>query len=677
MSKRGAPGTGSRSRQDEVKAGNGARLSGNVNMPGGTLVGRDSYTVYYSLPKTSFYEKGEIPRQVVAPGRTYVSRPALETPLQELLLAEPGSPFVFVYGLPGTGLFFLARQVVNEPAVLERFKDGTLYCDLSGVSLTDVLFRLIQPFEPDMKFDPRLSKEDYIQKLRGIFAEKQILIVARRARDERQLQSLEFNLPGVTVLALSNQRFPDYDQGSRFVEVSDMSKAEAVSLVKSCLADFVRSEQYEESILEELARELHYTPAKIAIAIRNIRQMNVSPAEYLEELKTQVRENKTGEFEWARAQSYLEKVYQSLPALSQQIFPYLGVFGAGHITASALATISRRSRHEVIQCLNQLRRFGLVETIESEEAVIDMKRPYDMRERVRDFALHKLRERVGDNAEISIKVLRALMANYYLEQAADRLLRGKKNLLIQLSEEDETVDFLDTLRNNQELFALPLADQIFDEILSRDERLWRQWSKFLMREEIKQLRIHLEEALDWAIAQEDWELVRRFVGANIRGAFTFQPVEPGEGRAQVEGEMPNRRFVHIHDFNFSGREYFNFEMKAICLCRSEIQNSTIASSRFLGAQVRQGNWEDVDLIGLEAPAIHFASCQLVDVDARMADLRGALFENCHFENVDFRGSRLGGAVFHHCILVNCDFRRREEKPIYISDDTQLIDVRGI
>ncbi|MEM8856733.1 MAG: pentapeptide repeat-containing protein [Chloroflexota bacterium] len=656
-----------------IETEGGTVAQGNVSV-GGDFAGRDSYTVVYNnthhLSQHTVLGEGEVPRQVKRPNKeTYANRTELEITLESTLLAPESKKIVFVQGLHGTGKTTLVGEVVNRESINEKFPDGTILCDLSGRSISDMLFRLMRPFDPSLEFDPKISHYDYYQKAKEVLNDKKVLIVARKIKSESRLQNLFFDAEGVTLLCILDQKIPNLEDQAERIDVAEMSEPEAIDMLKKGLSGYLNKE-YGQSVFSGIVSNLNFAPIRIALAADMIRQRKYDLNVYLEDL----RSNKvaaTQDSDWFDFNNYLDIIFNSLPELSQRILPYLGLFGPGHITANAIATISRYSRDEITQALGQMIDFDLVEEVYSSEDFLDASNPYVVRERVREFALIKLAKVGQERGEQSVNVLRALMAEYYLSQASSRLWQGKWEFINQLLKIDQNVQD----KKLGVVQAFKHVDTTFDQMLINNPNAPELWSKFFIRDDIKQLRTHLEEAFDWVILQEDWPMVRRFFEINLRGAYEFSSTSVNDksikaGEVVDEHKFSSRRFVHIHQFSLKDKKIFGIDFKAVRLLGGELTNVMISFSKLIGVQIQSAHWQDVDIVGIEAAGLHAIDLNWKDVDARMGDFRGAVFEECTFENVDFRGAQLGGAIFHDCKLINCDFRRKAEKSVYVSAETR-------
>ena len=80
------------------------------------------------------------------------------------------------------------------------------------------------------------------------------------------------------------------------------------------------------------------------------------------------------------------------------------------------------------------------------------------------------------------------------------------------------------------------------------------------------------------------------------------------------------------------------------------------SDAFYGANIRDENFDSVDLNSLSLNRLWLDRCTFVGTDLRHATLDGCHFKLCDFRNANFRGASVRHATFSGCDLRDADLR---------------------
>jgi uncharacterized protein YjbI with pentapeptide repeats len=135
-----------------------------------------------------------------------------------------------------------------------------------------------------------------------------------------------------------------------------------------------------------------------------------------------------------------------------------------------------------------------------------------------------------------------------------------------------------------------------------------------------QLKHSLVEALEWAVGQEDWVLVRRFASLNI-GGFTRELTRKGDENKKAELYLTEFSFGPIHGLDLD-RVTFDSHLRAARLVEPHLVRCDLVTTQWPGVLLHRPVFSKVDMVGAVAPALFVRDGTLVDVDLRRADLRG-------------------------------------------------------
>lgn len=597
--------------------------------------------------------------QIIPVPETYVPRRLAEEQLIRLLKARPGRlNLVELYGQPGSGKSTVGQKVAGD--LVEEFPDARLWVEVGDRSDVDILSELIDPFEAPPERSPFRNTEQYRSLLSRLLGSQRVLIVLNRVGPEVQ-ERLQRILPEKTentaVLLISEARLADLVDTASSVSLGEMEPAEALSLFRLIWKGAYLSTPDE--ILDELAANLNYVPQQISMVARDIVNRQVTPADYLAELRLHRGDRPMAELNVSGFQT----VFDNLPEQGRAALPFLGVMGAGAWDAHALSAVSQLSYSEVEIGLRQMERVGLIHRNEDAR--------YACSPVVRDFALSRLRQMGG---EPLVRQARSVMAYQALRAALDITTFSRQSQLRDyLQEADQKKRFLRALGETFEiedlgmehgntgklqstpgLGMLDVVQDAFEESALQDEHYLRDWQEWISSGLCSDQARNLEMALRWAIDQEDWGLARGFASLSI-GVYVAEMVVIGSKEKAASAAMNGLRFGAMRNVRLS-RTQIESSLWGVRLIAPRFSNCDLIGTYWGGVRLERPSLTHVDFVNASLPALMIQDGMLTQVDFRGADLRGSVFYNCFFNRVNFRTADLREAEFISCTAVDLDLR---------------------
>lgn len=600
------------------------------------------------------------PRHQILPLEdTYVSRQLVEKKLLELLKARPGRlSLVELYGQPGSGKSSVGQKVATELA--DEYPDARLWVEVGNRSEVDLLWDLIDPFEAPPERSPFRSADLYRAMLARLLGEQRVLIVLNRVGPEAQ-ERVQRILPrearNTAVLVISEARLADLIDPANSVSLAEMTPDEAVSLFRSIWKDAFLSTP--DDTLKELAIALNHIPGQIALVARDIITRQITPSDYLAELRFNRGERPLAAFNLSGFQT----VFENLPEQGRAALPFIGVLGSSAWDAHALSAISQLAYNEVEIALRQMERVGFVSRTDDDR--------YQCSPVAREFALGRLRDMGG---EPLIHQARSVMAYQALRAALDittfsrqSLLRDylkdadhKKRFLKALNETFQVEDLglehgsTGKLQTTPGLGLLDVVQDAFEESALADQAYLRNWQEWINASLCSDQARNLETALRWAINQEDWGLARGFAALSI-GVYVSEMVAAGTKERKASVSMNGLRFGALRGVHLSHVQLESI-LWGVRFINPRFSHCDLVGAYWGGARLERPNLSDVDWVNASLPALVVQDGMLTQVDFRGADLRGSVFYNCYFNRVNFRTADLREAEFISCAGLEIDLR---------------------
>lgn len=600
------------------------------------------------------------PRHQIPPlPETYVPRLAAEGRLKELLQRRPGRlNLVELYGQPGSGKSTVGQKVAGDLA--DEFPDARLWVDVSDRSEIDILWELIDPFEAPPERSPFRTPEQYRAALTQALGEQRVLMVLNRVgtEDQARLQEiLPWEARNAAVLIISEARLADMVAAESSVSLAEMTSEEALSLFRAIWKGAYQSTPDE--VLIELAAALHNIPHQISVVAQDIVHRQITPTDYLQELRLQRGERPLA----ALSLSGFQAVFDNLPVQGRAALPFIGVMGASAWDAHALSAVSQLTYTDVEIGLRQLERVSFVSRTADGR--------YQCSPVARDFALSQLRQMGG---EPLVRQARSVMAYQALRSALEvatfarqSLLRDylqdadhKKRFLKALNETFQLEEFGVEHGNTGKLQATPglglldVVQDAFEESALQEPAYLERWTDWINSSLCADQARNLEMALHWAIEQEDWGLARGFAALSI-GVYVSEMIVAGTKERKAYMSIDGLRFGAMRGVRLSQTQ-LESSLWGVRLIEPRLSNCELIGTYWGGVRLERPNLTSIDLVNASLPALVVQDGLLTQVDFRGADLRGAVFYNCFFNRVNFRTADLREAEFISCTGIDLDLR---------------------
>ncbi|OGO35845.1 MAG: hypothetical protein A2W35_10575 [Chloroflexi bacterium RBG_16_57_11] len=600
------------------------------------------------------------PRHQILPvTETYVPRSVVEDRLIKLLKARPGRiNLVELYGQPGSGKSTVGQKVASDLA--DEFPDARLWVEVGDRSDIDILWELIDPFDAPPERSPFRTSDQYRAMLARLLGSQRVLIVLNRVGpeiQERLARILPEEAGNTAVLLISEARLADLVDPANSVSLAEMDPGEALSLFRSIWKGTYLSTP--DQTLVDLAAVLNNIPHQIAMVARDIINRQVTPSDYLAELRRQRGDRPLA----ALNVSGFQTVFDNLPEQGRAALPFLGVMGAGAWDAHALSAVSQLPYNEIETGLRQMERVGLISHTQNDR--------YHCSPIARDFALSRLRQMGG---EPLVRQARSVMAYQALRSALDITTFSRQSMLRDyLQDSDRKKRFLKALGetfqleelgmehgNTGKLQATPglglldVVQDAFEESALKDENYLQNWQEWINSSLCSDQARNLEVALRWAIDQEDWGLARGFANLSI-GVYVAEMTVMGSKEKKAAAAMNGLRFGAMRGVRLS-RVQLESSLLGVRLIAPRLTNCELISTFWGGVRLERPTLFDVDIVNASLPALMVQDGLLTQVDFRGTDLRGSVFYNCYFNGVNYRTADLREAEFISCAGIEIDLR---------------------
>ena len=186
--------------------------------------------------------------------------------------------------------------------------------------------------------------------------------------------------------------------------------------------------------------------------------------------------------------------------------------------------------------------------------------------------------------------------------------------------------FQDTFEN------MVLADSFYD----------KKWYDYVHLARIADQKPHVRLCMQRALEQENWPLLQSFAPLNL-------------GRILVESEKWASvqdsgwlDFALVRSVNLRNEDLSSSTQWATRIVASTCTECEFVSAHWYGAHLHSVTLSDIRMVAAVMPGLVVSNSRLHNVDARSADLRGALFYRCDLDKVNFRHANLTSAA-----LINC------------------------
>jgi hypothetical protein len=289
----------------------------------------------------------------------------------------------------------------------------------------------------------------------------------------------------------------------------------------------------------------------------------------------------------------------------------------------------------------------------------------------REFALTSLHNLGGDAL---VRSARTVLAYQTLRASEEiTMLRRQSILKDWLADEVHKKQFLAALRESflpdgaaqthgdtGTLTATPglgdydIVQDTFEEVVLAKPEFLARWQHWINSSLCIDQAHNLQEALRWAIQQEDWALVRNFYNISL-GVYVPELVARGEKEHRVSVATHGFRFGALRNLRLS-HAFLETTLFGVRVISPQLTHCELVGAYLGGVRLHRPTLVDVDLVNAAMPGLVVQDGMLTDVDFRSADIRGAVFYNCHFNRVNFRAADLRQARLLNCTGTDIDLR---------------------
>ncbi|NJM07192.1 ATP-binding protein [Candidatus Gracilibacteria bacterium] len=420
---------------------------------------------------------------------TYALHTAALEHLRLLVLRDAPLQMVYLHGMPGMGKSALVARLANAIGP-QQFQNGVLWCDLEKLTPHELMARMLLILDgPGAVTTPQAHvplRELFWQRLTNDAGSW--LLVFDHVATAQQLTELLPPRPEEvgkcrTIIignngSLTLPKVWNYER----VHLKQMYFADAEAIY----ADVLGKERtaHFSSTLAEIVEALDYNLQLILTSAYLFQSGSSTPPRYLERLK---------QHDGQRTQlsnqlvDHLELVVQGLTVSQQHLFDCTGVLGEGDWNSHLLAAVAMQHPEEILAELKVLVETNILDyrldprtPVHADGLSVDEQSfTLDSRFRAGTLARSLALRRLAAKGVYQLRAAQTLMARHCLDHAED--------LVVELSAR--------LVRQGDPKRLMELSS----------ERFVRSYRAGIATE-----MPHLRQALNWAIACEDWQLVRRF-----------------------------------------------------------------------------------------------------------------------------------------------------------------------
>lgn len=341
------------------------------------------------------------PFQAPLPPLHFVGRDAELRHLRNRLTAKAGKPTVALVGMAGVGKSTLAAKLAET--LRSDFPDGILWAYIAGNDPLDILGSWAQALGYD--FSALSDVENRAAALRGVLADKQILIVLDEVRSAARVRSLFVGGSGSATLLTTRDQDVAAALDATPYSLTEMTLTDGEQLLRRVLGE--ERVQIELDAAHELCALLQNLPLAVEIAAQRLRSR---PRRRLADMAARLRnmqERLDLSISDRAVRTSFMVSWESLDQEQQRIFALLSVFSGRSFAVPALAAIAEREEYPAEDLLFALAALSLL----GEEEQGDGSVRYRQHSLLADFAREQL-DLLGDARQSRLR-----MAQYYLDFA--------------------------------------------------------------------------------------------------------------------------------------------------------------------------------------------------------------------------------------------------------------------
>lgn len=285
-----------------------------------------------------------------------------------------------VWGMGGVGKTAVATRIAYQ--LQPYFPDGVLWANLATSDTMTILSMFAQTFHEKVnQLTDVNSRSAYV---RGILANKHVLIILDDAQNSKQLELLLPPSTGKTAVIITTRYDLPATDGFKRIEIRPFSPESDDSL--TLFANFLGQTKMHRNRdkLLEIATLLGHLPLAIAISAARIAYTTGNTVgEFLNKIRQEEgRLNQLTRGEDRSVRFSFDISYQALPTELQELFAILGTFGGESFSVEAVTAVSQRPPELTTVGLYELTRLSLLRP--------ETKHRYSLHPLLRDYAREKI-----------------------------------------------------------------------------------------------------------------------------------------------------------------------------------------------------------------------------------------------------------------------------------------------
>ncbi|MEM7331181.1 MAG: NB-ARC domain-containing protein [Chloroflexota bacterium] len=290
----------------------------------------------------------------------FVGRDALRTQIEAQLLEQIDSSPIALVGMGGVGKSTLATQLAHH--LREHFVDGVLWADCMATEPRDILESWGQLFGYD--FSGLADLKNRAAAVRGILAEKRVLIVLDDVLSVARIRSLLPNSPNCAVIITTRNLDVATAVSAEEILLNELPLNNGIRLLKNLLGE-ARVEAEKEATIK-ICTLLQNLPLALEIVgqlLRGRRRRKLTDMA----IRLQKIDHRLGlEVADRAVRASFELSWLTLNERQQQIFSYLGVFEGRPFSRAAVANIAKRDEYDTEDVLMELAALSLLKEVDEE-----------------------------------------------------------------------------------------------------------------------------------------------------------------------------------------------------------------------------------------------------------------------------------------------------------------------